>query len=118
MRVPVAFARFPVPVLTMASCTADDEVTAGVLVVKAQEIPVPTLPCELVPGVRLNGSIADGNRLDLILLPAAERAVLFEELAPPVCAIEATRSLVSAGGTLRFTIGAREIGTVTTCPET
>jgi hypothetical protein len=107
-----------VPVLTVASCAAEDEATAGDLALQAQETLAPTLPRELVSGIRLSGTAAEGSRLDLILLPAADRAVLIEELAPPVCAIEAAKALVGAGGTLRFMVGTREIGTVTTCPET
>jgi hypothetical protein len=118
MRVLLSCAMLLLPVLTVASCTGDDEAAVHDLALRAQEVLAPTLPRELVPGVRLGASAVEGTRLDLVLTPAADRAVLLDELAPPVCAIEAAKALAKAGGTLRFMVGAREIGTVTTCPET
>jgi hypothetical protein len=118
MRVSAALFLLLVPIPTLVSCTAEDDVTAADLALQAEGSIAPTLPRELVSGIRLDGTAADGDRLDLILLPAADRAVLIEELAPPVCAIEAAKALVTAGGTLRFMVGSREIGIVTICPET
>jgi hypothetical protein len=118
MRVSSALLLLLVPFLTVGSCTAEDDATAGDLALQAEKTLGPTLPRELVPGIRLTGTAAEGDLLNLILLPAADRAVLVEELAPPVCAIEAAKALVTAGGTLRFMVGSRAIGTVTICPET
>lgn len=117
MRFLLAFVLILAPTLASASCTGSGGENICDMARMAGEALVPTLPQELAPGIMLTDSAIEGARLDLILTPAADRAVSLDDITPMACSIDALKRLVAAGGSLRFMVGSREIGTVTTCPE-
>lgn len=117
MRILLSLALILAPTVAAASCTGSGGANICDMARMAGEALVPTLPRELAPGVMLTDSAIEGARLDLILTPAADRAVSMDDIVPMICSLDEIKRLVAAGGSLRFMVGAREIGTVTTCPE-
>lgn len=117
MRILMSLALILAPAVASASCTGSGGANICDMARMADETLVPTLPRELAPGIMLTDSAIEGARLDLILTPAADRAVSMDEIVPMICSIDEVQRLVAAGGTLRFMVGSREVGTVTDCPE-
>ncbi len=118
MRILLPLALVLAPTIASASCTGAEGADICNMARMAGETLVPTLPQELVPGVMLTESAIEGPRLDLMLTVAADKQLPPEgNLAALICSQDAIKRLVAAGGTLRFMVGSREVGTVTTCPE-
>lgn len=117
MRFVLSLALVLAPSIASASCTGANGANICDMARMADETLVSTLPQELAPGVMLTDSAIEGARVDLILTPAEGAQVSLDDITPMVCSIDELQKLVAAGGSLRFKVGSREIGTVTTCPE-
>lgn len=103
--------------LLLPACTTASEGGCGTQADECAALVGAGLPRELAPGIRAQSASAAGDAVVIDLLVAADlRLPDGAGFAAFACADPRLAAHVAAGGSVRFSLMARDIATVTSCP--